>query len=622
MDTRSYRILLASIASIALVALIMQATRYNGAATTYTLPGGTPSYSLFLPLVAHEALLIATPTATHTPTHTPAATLTDTPTSTRTDTPTATRTPNYTPTHTPAATLTDTPTSTRTRTPTATHTRTRTPTHTPTATPIIVDPGQIPCADLTNLELPDTTITVSEIVWPGWQSPGPYEQVQIDRIICRVTGRIAPSINFELWLPLTTGDKPWNGRFNGVGNGGLAGYIRYSRMLAALKNGYATAGTDTGHQADATDGRWMVGHPELLVDFSYRAIHEMTLDAQAVILAYYGQGPQYSYFTGCSGGGQQALAEAQRYPADYDGLVAGAPANYRTHSWPGEIWPPYVTHRSAENVIPAGKLSTIYQGALAACDANDGLVDGVISDPLHCRFDPAVLLCQGQDGADCLTAGEVDSVRLIYAGLNDPTTGEQFWPGLEPGSEVGWIGWGALLPEPFDLPLAYFKYLLFAENSGWDWKSFNFTDPQDFAILTDADARYGPILNAINPDLSTFQALGGKLIMYHGWADQQVAPRNSINYYNSVVSTMGSEAETQEFLRLYMVPGMMHCGSGTGPPLFDTLAAVRQWVEQGIAPAEMVSLDGARLLCLYPQVARYTGDGSTNDTKDFACVKP
>jgi feruloyl esterase len=470
---------------------------------------------------------------------------------------------------------------------------------------------------LKNLQLPETTITISEIVWPE------EGKVTIDRIICRVAGTIAPSINFEVWLPLTTGEKPWNGRFNGVGNSGLAGSIRYDDMLAALKQGYATASTDTGHQAKATDGEWMRNHPELWDDFSYRAIHMMTRNAKALIQAYYGQEPLYSYFTGCSGGGEAALAEAQRYPADYDGLVAGAPANYRTHSWPGEIWPAYVTHRNAANAIPQEKLAIIHQGALAACDANDGLVDGVINNPPTCNFDPLALLCPGADGPDCLTAGEADSVRLIYAGLNDPTSGEQFWPGLEPGSEPGWIGSGALLPEPLPNTLAYFKSILFAENPDWDWTSFDFTDPQDFAILVDADASYGPIFNATDPDLSAFQALGGKLIMYHGWADQQIAPQNSINYYNSVVSYMGGEAATQEFLRLFMVPGMLHCGTGGGSGMgLKLLAAVQQWVEQGTAPVGLKGPDDTRPLCTYPQVARYTGMGSTEDANNFVCATP
>ena len=431
-------------------------------------------------------------------------------------------------------------------------------------------------------------------------------------------------------MPLTTGDHPWNGRFNGVGNGdGLAGSIRYSDMLTSLQSGFATAGTDTGHQASPTEGNWMWDHPELLSNFSYRAIHMMTRDAKAIIQAYYGQAPQYSYFTGCSDGGQQGLMEAQRYPADYDGIVAGASTNNQTHSWPGEIWPAYVTHRSGHNVIPKEKLPTIHEAAMAACDAGDGISDGVISNPLACDFDPSAILCQGTDAPDCLTTEEVDSLKLIYAGLKNPTTGEQFWPGLEPGSELGWMRWGGLLPGPYELPLNYFSYLIFSSDPNWFWKSFDFTDPQDFAILIDADARYGPIINANDPDLTAFQELGGKLIVYHGWADQQIAPRNSVNYYNSVATYMGGEAAIQEFLRLFMVPGMMHCVQLEGAITFDTLAAVQQWVEQGTAPAQIIathieanSVVGTRPLCPYPKVANYSGTGSTDEAENFVCDNP
>gem|GEM_PF-262160 len=536
----------------------------------------------------------------------------------------------HTPTRTPTVTRTIPPTPISMPSSTATFTLTLTPsttptlTPTPTITPTVVEPGIILCENLTSLQLPDTILTMSEIVWPGWISPpsGDQGNVVVDRIFCRVAGIIAPSINFEVWMPLTTGQYVWNRRFNGVGNSGIAGSIRYADMLAALGKGYATASTDTGHQGKPADGQWMRDHPELIPDFSYRAIHMMTVDAKAIIQAYYGQASQYSYFTGCSGGGQQGMMEAQRFPEDYDGIVAGAPANYRTHSWPGEFWPAFVTHRSEANTIPQAKLPLIHQAALAACDANDGINDNLISNPLTCNFNPAVLLCPGVDSPDCLTAGEIDSLVKIYSSVYDPTSGEQFWPGLEPGSELGWMGWGSLLPDPWVLSLAYFKYMIFPEYPDWQWQSFDFTDAQDFALLTDADAYYGPILNADNPNLSAFESLGGKLIIYHGWADQQIAPRNSINYYNSVVSFMGNESTTQEFLRLFLVPGMMHCGRGTGPRIFNTLAAMRMWVEQGIAPAAMASADQTRLLCPYPQSARYKGIGDVNNPNNYECVNP
>ena len=499
-----------------------------------------------------------------------------------------------------------------------------------TETPLLIKSVGIPCESLKSLNLVDTTITAAETVGPGWVSPQVVGQVTVDIPMCRVAGTVSPSINFEVWMPLTNGDHPWNGRFNGVGNSGLAGSIAYASMLVALEKGYATASTDTGHQGSSTsDGTWMRDHPELLSDFSYRAVHMMTRDAKAIIQAYYGQAPQYSYFTGCSGGGEEALAEVQRYPADYNGLVAGAPANYRTHSWPGEFWPAYVTNRSAANALPEEKLTVIHQAALAACDATDGVTDGVISNPLACTFDPSVLLCQGADGPDCLTAGELDSLKLIYAGLKDPGTHEQFWPGLEPGSELGWYTTGSLLPKPFVLSLDYFKDLIFATNPAWDWRTFDITDPKDFASLTDAVARYGPALDINDPDLSAFRALGGKLILYHGWADQQITPQNSINYYKRVVLYMGGETATQEFMRLFMVPAMRHCGLDENATRFDALAAVEKWVEQRTVPDQMIAsnvvngvVQRTRPLCPFPQVAKYSGTGSTDDFKNFVCAAP
>jgi feruloyl esterase len=499
-------------------------------------------------------------------------------------------------------------------------------------------PTDVACESLKDLKLPNTTITAAEFITkkpieespgivvygPDWKSPkSAFGQVSVPVPFCRVAGTVSPAINFEVWMP--PADK-WNGRFNGVGNGALAGGINYPAMLGQLTKGYATASTDGGHQSEAIVlGDWMLGNPGLWSDFGYRAIHEMTRKAKAIIEAYYGQPPQYSYFTGCSGGGQQGLAEAQRYPADYDGIVSGAPANCPTRMWPGETWPSYVTHRNEASAIPVEKLALIHEAALAACDALDGVEDGLIDDPRKCDFDPSTLLCKGEDAPDCLTAGQVDSVKKVYEGLKDPTTGEQFWPGYEPGSELGWPGH---IGEPFVIPQGYFKGIVF-EDPNWDWTTFDFTDPEDFAILYDADARYGPILNATDPDLTAFKELGGKLILWHGWSDQNIAPRNTINYYNNVVAEIGSEAETQEFLRLFLAPGVGHCRGGEGPDTFDALAALEQWVENGIAPDMIIASkvkDGkvvfTRPLCPYPQVAQYKGTGSTDDATNFVCVNP
>ncbi len=507
-----------------------------------------------------------------------------------------------------------------------------------TPTPALKTPAELACEKLKDLKLPATTITEVEFVikrpveekfgivvyGPDWKSPkSAFGQASVGIPFCRVAATVEPAIKFEVWMPPA---DAWNGKFFGVGNGALAGGINYPAMVEPLKRGYAVASTDGGHESPAPVlGDWMNGRPDLWDDFGYRAIHEMTKKSQRIVEAYYGKAPAHSYFQGCSGGGQQALAEAQRYPADYDGIIAGAPANFPTRMWPGETWPAFVTHRSKAYEIPLEKLPLIHEAAVKACDALDGEQDGLIEDPRQCKFDPAVLQCKGADAADCLTAEQVDSVKKIYDGLRDPTTGELFWPGYEPGSELDWPGH---IGEPFIIPQSYFKYMVF-NNPDWDWKTFDFTDPKDFAILYDADARYGPILNATDPDLSAFRKLGGKLILWHGWADQNIAPRNTINYYNSVVEDVGSEAEAQKFVRLFMIPGVGHCRGGEGPDRFDMVSALEQWVEKGVAPDRVVASkvkDGkpvlSRPLCPYPQTIEYKGSGSMDDAANFVCGKP
>ena len=490
------------------------------------------------------------------------------------------------------------------------------------------------CEALAKLTMPQTKITSAQIIPAGEFTPpqpsGPGGGGQAASLMkslptfCRVVGVVEPAINFEVWLPTVTGEKKWNGKFNGVGNGGLAGFIAYPAMAQSLLRGYATASTDTGHSNAPGKDAWALGHPELLVDFASRGIHMTARAAKSVIRAYYSQAPRYSYFTGCSGGGGQALSEAQRYPADYDGIVAGAPANFPTQMWPGELYAAYVTHRSPDNLIPNEKLPMIANAALTACDAQDGLKDGLINDPRRCTFDPAILQCNGADRPDCLTAGQVDSVRKIYEGLKDPTTGKLFWPGYEMSSEEGWPGH---IQNPFIVPIGYFKYMAF-NNPNWDWRTFNLSDPKVFALLIEASHRLGPILNSVKPDLTAFQRLGGKLILYHGWLDQNISPRNSIHYYESVEAITGSN-ETRDFARLFLAPGMGHCGGGPGPNSFDNLSALEEWVEKKLPPQQIIAshssngkVDRMRPLCPYPQVAVYKGTGSIDDAANFTCQAP
>jgi feruloyl esterase len=482
------------------------------------------------------------------------------------------------------------------------------------------------CAALVDLELDQAVIVETQVITDvPWTSPKVvFGEGTVNSPFCRVFGQIEPDINFEVWLPPVEGDNAWNGKFNGVGNGGLAGELHYPAMADALARGYAVASTDTGHTGFLGDGSWALDRPDLMIDFGYRAIHETARAAKSVVEAYYEEAPAYSYFTGCSGGGQQGLSEVQRYPADYDGVVSGAPANFPTHMWPGELYPAWVTHRDEASLIPEEKLPLINDAVLAACDAKDGVEDGVLDDPRTCEFDPSVLACEGEDGADCLTEAQLDSLELVYAGLKDPA-GKQFWPPYEVSSELGWPGH---IFEPFSIPTSYFAYMV-SEDPEWNWQDFDFSDPANFDVMADAHYRLGPILNATEPDLSAFSELGGKLLMYHGWIDQNIAPQNSINYYQRVAQTMGGTELVEDFMRLFMIPGVGHCNGGPGTDTFDALGALEQWVEEGIAPESIVAshltdgeADRTRPLCPYPQVAQYKGEGSTDEAENFVCELP
>lgn len=476
------------------------------------------------------------------------------------------------------------------------------------------------CESLAGLSIPDTTITLAESVPAGSGLPA----------YCKVAGYVDTEINFEVWMPVAAS---WNGKFNGVGNGGLAGFINYDAMTEALARGYATASTDTGHVGDPSmvvppvplfDASWALNTDvtpyelnwERLVNFGHAGTHKMTVAAKAIVAAHYGEAAEYSYFTGCSGGGQQGLAEAQRYPDDYDGIVTGAPANYPTHMWPGEFYPA-VLMKDMDVDDLVGKLGLIEAAVLDTCDALDGVEDGLLEDPRRCDFDPATLQCEmGDDPATCLTAEQVDVVQKIYAGLYDPfPPRKQVWPGFEPSSELGWPGH----LEPFAIQIGYFKYMVF-KDPDWDWTTFDFVDDYDYWM--GADALLGPVLNATDRDLKAFQDQGGKMIMWHGWIDQNIAPRNSINYYES----LKRKGQREDFFRLFMVPGMQHCSGGPGPFSFDALGALEQWVEAGVAPDQIIGTNPdsglTRPLCPYPKVAVYKGSGSTDDADNFACKKP
>jgi feruloyl esterase len=494
------------------------------------------------------------------------------------------------------------------------------------------------CATLRALALPNTTITVADSLSGTFTPPGTRDTIRDLPPFCRVAGEIRPTVEsriaFEVWLPL----QNWNGKFTGVGNGGWAGTITYAGPPIAtlsehLRRGYAAASTNTGHEGNGGDASFAYHHPERLVDFGWRSVHEMTVKAKEVTRAFYGRAPQRAYWIGCSTGGKQGLTEAQRFPADYDGIVAGAPASVWTPLMAATFDVTLATQVDSAGYLTRPALAALHRAVLAACDTLDGLRDSLIADPRRCRFDPGTLRCAtAQPAEGCLTPGQVAAVRRIYAGPVDPVTGRRIAPGLAPGSEPGWAGW-ATPGRPFPIPLSYYKYLVFGDTAR-DWKTFDLRTPSDRAAFLAADAKYAPILAATSPDLRAFRARGGKLIQYHGWDDQLITPLFSVDYYESVVAralgagrdTAAALRDVQDFYRLFMVPGMAHCGGGPGPGVFDMQRALDPRLERGVAPDTVIAThyrdrqpDRRRPLCPYPKLAIYKGEGDVNEAATFVC---
>ncbi len=484
------------------------------------------------------------------------------------------------------------------------------------------------CESLTSLSLPDTTITLARTVAagaftapPGGRGRGgdPNAAFRDLPAFCRVTATIKPTsdsdIRMEIWLPASG----WNGKLEANGNGGYTGSINPATLAAGVHRGYTAAMTDTGHEGGSAS--FAMGHPEKLIDFGYRAVHEMTVKSKAIIAAYYGDAPKLSYWNGCSAGGRQALMEAQRYPDDFNAVVAGSPGINWTGRSMQAVWIAQASHKDEASAIPPAKFPVIHKAALEACDAADGLKDGIIDDPTRCKFDPKVIECKGADEAGCLTAAQVETARKIYSPVTNPRTKQELFPGHEPGSELGWNTMAG--PRPMGLGLDLFKYIVF-RNPDWDYKTFNFDSDADLTAKAD-----NGIMNALNPDLSAFLSRGGKIIQYHGWADPQISPLSSVEYYKSVLDRLGGEEKVAGSYRLFMVPGMAHCGGGEGTSSFDMMGALEQWVEAKKAPDEIPAsrmrngkVDRTRPLCPYPQVAKYKGTGSIDEAANFSCTKP
>ena len=478
------------------------------------------------------------------------------------------------------------------------------------------------CDKLNSVKLKDGTITSAQVVAAGQFAPppgGPPEGKDLYSKLpafCRAQATLKPTsdsdIHIEVWLPASG----WNGKFVETGNGAFVGSPSFNTMAQGLSAGYAVTGSDTGHSGNSAD--FVLGHPEKLIDFGYRAVHEDALAARAIVDAYYGAAPKEAYFEGCSTGGRQGLGEAQRYPADFNGIVVGDPGINGTHQTASELWMNVVAHKDPGAPIPASKLAMLHAAVLNACDAIDGVKDGVIENPQACRFDPATLACKNGDAPDCLTAPQVELARTMYSGAISPT-GQHIFPGLMPGTETGWNGLAG--PKPMGYALDVYRDLVF-QNPNWDYMTLDLDRD-----VPHADQTLGPAFNNNDPNLKPFFARGGKLIGYHGAADSGLTPYNSIEYYDSVAKLMGGRQAIANDYRLFLVPGMGHCGGGDGTSTFDMLTAIDLWVTAGKAPDSIPAartrngaVDRTRPLCPYPQQAVYKGSGSTDDAANFTCA--
>jgi feruloyl esterase len=513
------------------------------------------------------------------------------------------------------------------------------------------------CEPLASLALPKAKVTSAQTIaagaftppadLPPWMSGDPSMYKKLPAF-CRLMVTAMPSadsdIKIEVWMPATG----WNGTFRAQDNGGFAGGINYRGLAAAIGGGYAAAGTDTGHSGSPIDAKWALGHPEKIVDFGYRAVHEMTQTAKAAVKAFYGTAPRRSYFSGCSNGGRQALMEAQRFPGDYDGILAGAPANHWTHLLASALWDAQVTTVDEASYIPSSKLPAIARAVNETCDGQDGVTDGVLNDPRQCRFDPAAMLCKDGDAPTCLTPPQATALKKLYDGARHED-GRRIFPGFLPGAEAGEGGWATWITGPapgrgllFAFANGFFASMVY-DKPDWDYKTASLG-----AALKAGVDKHARTLDATDPNLGPFKDRGGKLILYHGWNDPAISALNTVDYYESVVGAMGSTS-VGSFLRLYMAPGVQHCSDGPGPSAFGQVGDIRpsdpqhslqlaleKWVEGGPAPSVIVATRYAegppsgdagtlakatRPLCPYPQTAAYKGTGDTKDASNFTCAR-
>jgi feruloyl esterase len=486
------------------------------------------------------------------------------------------------------------------------------------ATALLQQPS---CDALKTLSLPNVTITAAEFVTAGapQTTGGRGTQGVPLPAHCRVAATLKPSpdshIEMELWMPA----ENWNGKFLAVGNGGWAGSIQTAAIANGLRRGYATASNDTGHKGGSAS--FAVGHPEKLIDFGYRAMHEMAVQSKAIIQAFYNRGPRLSYYQGCSTGGRQGMMEAQRYPEDFDAIIAGAPVYNVLHLNISQVSLQVGMLKDPSKIVPQNKVRLFADAVAAACDEKDGVKDGIVNEPRMCKFDPTVLLCkEGGDAPDCLTRSQVENAKSAYLPVTT-ARGDLVYPGRSPGFETGWR-----IPtpgQPLNPLFGDSPRYVGRQDPNWDVMTFDLET--DLALVL----KNGGYIEASDPDLARFKARGGKLLLYHGWADPGPAPENTINYYEAVNKKLAGSQD--DWMRLFLMPGVGHCGGGVGPDQADFLGAMERWRESGIAPDQILATRGAgrggqtpmsRPLCPFPQVARYNGSGSANDAANFRCVQP
>jgi feruloyl esterase len=500
------------------------------------------------------------------------------------------------------------------------------------------------CESVVSLRLSKTTLATQTISSPTYSPSPDGPRIPVEPF-CRVAGHSQPAsgsrIGFEIWLP----KQAWNGRLKMFGNGGYSSALPYAEMAAHVKQGYAVVGTDTGHTGDKPE--FARDNPEAIIDWSHRAVHTAIVNAKRVVTEFYGRAPRYSYFQGCSTGGHQALMEAQRYPEDFDGIVAGAPGNNRTHLTAGFLWQ-FVQNQARggtpRQILPASKLPLLTKAAYAACKKQNGAdagglaSDAFLNDPLSCNFDPATLACARTETDDCLTPEQITVVKRMYDGAQNPRTGERIYFGWPAGSESGWSQYWADPQNP-TLPARadFWRYWAF-KDANWSWERFDFD-----VDMKRADDQLADVVNAMNANLDRFRKRGGKLIQYHGTADPVTPYADSITYQQRVVMEQlqsrglayleEAARATGEFYRLFLAPGMGHCGGGPGLTPTNLDQAIEGWVERNEAPATLLAAHAAsgapaagktftRPLCPYPQIARYNDSGAPDDAASFSCVAP